>query len=103
VNFRKFISRFVSTMRRQLLNLMKYLKGPFVIMPCAEHKPLNGIPIANMAKLQLRILNIHITYHQVELTKMWKRCSKSFIMMGDIRLMMFTTLYACGMVHDDAF
>jgi len=43
-----------------------------------------------MAKLQLRILNIHITYHQVEVTKMWKRCSKSFMMTDGIRLMSTT-------------
>jgi hypothetical protein len=64
---------------------------------------MNGIPTANVAKLQLRILNIHITYHQAELMKMCKRCSKSFMMTGGTRLMMFITLQACGMVHDNAF
>lgn len=51
---------FVSTLRRRLLSLMKCLKGLFVITPWAKHKPWGGIPTANMAKLQLRILNIRI-------------------------------------------
>jgi hypothetical protein len=48
-------------------------------MPCVGHKPLNGIQVSKVAKLQSRILTLQVAQCQFGWIKMWKKPVKSYM------------------------
>lgn len=76
---REFASSFVWPWENSFSLLWKDAKKSFMMMPWVEHKPLNCICVSELAKLQLRILNIQVTECQIRLIKMCTKCIESSI------------------------